>query len=205
MKTLIGLVHGLPPELFNDIRDLVFTPDEKRVFINEHYTPPSLLQVSSYTRRQYAERYYGGATEFVPSSAKILAKFLKCLPEAHRGLIQHVCLLVRLHTGEIGPKDLQYLPPATPAHYLERWLQMRQRLCLQYFGASLNDDGAGDLVRSRAVRFAFDRALDGDFENCLRACVGLKKGWKRMITDYKKEIDSRCESILDGLIIPFGF
>jgi hypothetical protein len=58
MASLVKLVQGLPPELFNNIKDLTFTATKGVVAVDRDYKPPTSLQVSKATREQYAISYY---------------------------------------------------------------------------------------------------------------------------------------------------
>lgn len=187
METLISLIHGLPPELFNGIRDLVFTSNEKKVIINEEYTPSNLLQVSSHTRQQYAYQFYGGETEFVPSCPDTLARFLKSLTKAHRGLIQHISLQVSLHAGEVGSNCRRDYEMGKLAFSRESWLKRCEKACLQYLVSSLNRGDRSGV--GQALRFTYDDTLDGDHEKQLRAWVGLGNGWRKMIKEYKDQVN----------------
>lgn len=48
--TLIERLHALPPELYNEIYELTFTPTSTDIYVDEGYKPPATLQVDRATR-----------------------------------------------------------------------------------------------------------------------------------------------------------
>lgn len=66
-------VLSLPQELFNEIRDLTFTPDfETTRCIDDNYNPPSILQVDTTSRLRLQPVFYGNTVFTFPND---LAKF----------------------------------------------------------------------------------------------------------------------------------
>lgn len=100
MDDLTWRMHDLPAELFNDIKDLVFSLDTDTVHINLDYKPPALLQVNRATREQFATAYYGKTTFYLydgrqtqverPEQLKNFAKWAKTLSGHRRHLIAQV-------------------------------------------------------------------------------------------------------------------
>lgn len=93
MDRLIDEVHNLPPEIFNQIKNLVFTPTQSVVMIDEAYKPPSSLQVSKATRRQYAWKYLSGTTTFNCADPFLLCKYISSLTKVHRYIMHSITLI----------------------------------------------------------------------------------------------------------------
>lgn len=100
MATLIELVHGLSPELFDNIKDLVFTPTEDTTTIDENYKPSICLQLSAATREQYANRFYAKTTFQFYRKSTLLLYFFSLSP-SHHGLIEPVRLMIENPDGPI--------------------------------------------------------------------------------------------------------
>lgn len=186
METLIDLVHGLPPELFNNIQDLVFTCNEEEIKINEEYMPPSQLRVSSSTRQQYANRFYGGGTRFVFEDPWALAKFFHSLPENHIGLIRPIQLPVALETGIVDPCDQRRFKKLVSRRDPKQALKRQENHLLGHFLRALKDDGI--LIRASAVHFTYNAVIERDYETCLRAWAGLMNEWEIMIRHYRDDV-----------------
>lgn len=113
-NNLLHLVDTLPAELYNQIRELVFTPlATKRRFIDESYKPHSCIQVSRATRSHFAKSYYGdGAVFFVPRDLAV--KWASSLPKEHLHQIGDIRLQhdptdfreFRLHLYELETRDM---------------------------------------------------------------------------------------------------
>ena len=96
MASLDELIHRLPPELFDQIKDHVFTARPSTVVIDYEYDPPHLLQVSQATREQYAKSYYASGTAFEFLHLDGLLKFIRSLTKTHCHLIECVKLVIVL-------------------------------------------------------------------------------------------------------------
>lgn len=83
MEDLATRVQDLPVELYNDILDLMLTPDAKFVTIKDDYEPPTQLQISRATRERFAVRYYSPPIAFAYYSTLWLCRWLKSLPKEH--------------------------------------------------------------------------------------------------------------------------
>lgn len=51
MPTFDERVQALPPELYQEIYDLTFTPTSTEVFVTKEYQPPALLRINQATRK----------------------------------------------------------------------------------------------------------------------------------------------------------
>lgn len=93
---LIARVHNLPPELFNEIQDLVFTPDTDTVNITRDYKPPPQLRFSRVTRAAFAAKYFSQSTTFTStlSRKQQVRGWLHSLAIEHRNLIDKVQLAI---------------------------------------------------------------------------------------------------------------
>lgn len=101
-------LNNLPRELFDEIKNLVFTagPCAARL-VRLNTKPPSRLRVSRATRKQFARSYFGGTRQFEVQGPRIegmhekemqrladfLLRWLTCIDPEHRGLIQEVMLV----------------------------------------------------------------------------------------------------------------
>ena len=103
MATLHERVQKLPPELFNEIKDIVFSSTANRVMIDESYTPPTTLHVSNETRKQFAEMFYGSGTTFVFCQPSAFQRWLKSLGHEHLQMIQAIEIQIRLPRYSDGP------------------------------------------------------------------------------------------------------
>lgn len=65
MDELAQRVQNLPPELFNNVYELVFTANPATIEITDEYQPPHLLRVSKHSRKMFARSYYGKGTVFL--------------------------------------------------------------------------------------------------------------------------------------------
>lgn len=84
-------IHNLPAELFNDIRDVVLTPDTEAIHITQVYKPPFEMMVSRATREQFAAKYYGNTTFCLTDGKECMfVEFLASIPLHHRLLIARV-------------------------------------------------------------------------------------------------------------------
>jgi hypothetical protein len=52
-------LQSLPQELFDEIFKLTFTHNADQIFLTKDYRPPSQLQVSHQTRKDFIRSYYG--------------------------------------------------------------------------------------------------------------------------------------------------
>lgn len=99
MDDFISKVHGLAPELFLQIRDLVTAVEPNLVVeITPSYRPPVALQLDRAIRKQAARQYYGRGTIFRTDmgNRELLLKWLASVPTCFRLLIErvevgHVC------------------------------------------------------------------------------------------------------------------
>lgn len=96
MPSLQELVHALPPELFDYVKDLVLAPEktETLTITQRHYKPSKLLQLSTATRTQYAEKLYSPSTVLQFEDLATLCKWLGSLTKSHRRLIHHIRMIV---------------------------------------------------------------------------------------------------------------
>lgn len=92
-SNLIERVHALPAELFNQIRDEVFTPKPCTVRIDAKYKPPSSLQVDKASRRRYTLKYYGGVVKFTCANPDLLLRYLASLTKAQRRFLHSISLI----------------------------------------------------------------------------------------------------------------
>ncbi|KAK4494794.1 hypothetical protein PRZ48_014150 [Zasmidium cellare] len=85
-------MHALPPELFDIIHDLVFTPtSQPLIWIDSGYKPPFQLHVSRSARETFATQYYSTNTfAYDDIDIHLFAKFLKSLPTHHRLAIRFI-------------------------------------------------------------------------------------------------------------------
>lgn len=89
--TLASLVQSLPPELYNEIFDLTFAPAPGIQHIRKGYKPPSCLQVSRSTRRNYVVSHYTRSTFYM--TKEDCAKWLASLPDNHIDLLTEIRIL----------------------------------------------------------------------------------------------------------------
>lgn len=85
-------IHNLPPEIFNQIFELVFTPEPGPITIDRTYRPPVQMRVSRALRTQYAADYYSPDRTFTAcrlSNGEIF-RWLQSLPVAHRDRIYKI-------------------------------------------------------------------------------------------------------------------
>lgn len=116
----VELVHSLPPELFNNSRDMVFyeEPSDKR--ITKYTRPPPQLGVNRAIRATFAMTYYGsGSTfRFKPDLKRTLCKWLIFLAPEHRALIGWHCLLYYMVDKNVPVHDSrQRLLKVAEDHY----------------------------------------------------------------------------------------
>ena len=105
-------VQGLPPELFNEIYSLVFTPPPSgsAIRIHSNYKVPFQLQVSKRHSSEFATTYYG-TNVFYFNSYNLMCKRLPTLSKSpHMPLKQIVYTGKDVHTGRYRnsniPQDL---------------------------------------------------------------------------------------------------
>lgn len=101
MDRLIKRVRDLPRETFDQIQDLVFTPTQSVVMIDEAYKPPSSLHVAKATRRQYGWKYYSGVVQFRCTDPALLCKYLSSLTKVYRSIMYSITLLAAIPIGPI--------------------------------------------------------------------------------------------------------
>ncbi|KAF2482972.1 Smg-4/UPF3 family-domain-containing protein [Neohortaea acidophila] len=95
-KTLKKWMQSLPQELFDKIYDLTFKLPAPGVReIDEEYTPPVMLQISTETRDAFAKAYYGNGSQFRVKQA-IAKKWLTSLLHRPTDLTLILKLVVRL-------------------------------------------------------------------------------------------------------------
>ena len=89
-------MHELPPELFDRIKDLVFTPSSHVCPVEKGlYYPPAQLQVDSTTRESFAAKWYGGKDFIIPSelnSDNSCKQWLASLTRSHQEMIGTIYL-----------------------------------------------------------------------------------------------------------------
>lgn len=85
-------VQSLPPELFDEIYALTFTPTSDTVVITKKYRPPKLLQVDRASRNLFAEHYYA-QTKFTATDMDVVVHWLRSLRDEHLKLLTDVRLL----------------------------------------------------------------------------------------------------------------
>lgn len=105
-------IQSLPPELFNLVRNYVFTAVQGEIVnvnkgYNKDYKPPSSLQVSKATRRQFSRSYYGRGPIFECEDFNLLCKYLASLTPLHRGLLQRMRIMTSIPalTVEVSRKE----------------------------------------------------------------------------------------------------
>lgn len=79
---LTALLRTLPQELFDAVREFVFTADPGERVVEEDYKPPAQLQVDRSTRARFAEAYYGDGAVFC-FPAGLERAWLNAIPNAH--------------------------------------------------------------------------------------------------------------------------
>lgn len=132
-------MHNLPTELFNDIYDLVMTPDETEIKLDRKYKPPKQLQIDRLARKQFGEKYYSLTHFTVPwLNPGRLVSWLTGLSEEHRAAVR--CINVSRVI------DLS-LPAGSPELAAARWkLRMTARLCRSVLRTCAKELGAGEKV-----------------------------------------------------------
>lgn len=88
-NTLVQRVHNLPPELFNIVQDLTFTPDAPVVELNDSYQTPRLLAIDQSSRNLFAQRYYG-ETIFTWTDLRQIVDWIRKIPPSHRAMIKRL-------------------------------------------------------------------------------------------------------------------
>ena len=89
------LIQDLPPELFNEIKNFVFTTTTRRVIIDEKYTPPTSLHVDKNTRSRFAELFYGSGTIYQFRQPYVLYRWLRSLSHDHLDMVEAMELHVK--------------------------------------------------------------------------------------------------------------
>ncbi|GIZ41631.1 hypothetical protein CKM354_000493000 [Cercospora kikuchii] len=132
-------MHNLPTELFNDIYDLVMTPDETEVKLDRKYKPPIQLQIDRLCRKRFSEKYYKLTHFTVPwLNPGRLVSWLTRLTEEHRASVR--CINVSRVI------DLS-LKAGSPELTAMRWkLRMTARLCRSVLRGCARELGAGEKV-----------------------------------------------------------
>lgn len=83
-------VQTLPPEIYNMIYGLTFSPNDCEVVtIDDDYEPPIVLEIDQKSRHLFAERYYGCAI-FRVAGFTYLKHWLSCLSQEHRSMLRCV-------------------------------------------------------------------------------------------------------------------
>lgn len=130
MDNLTVSLQALPPEIFNIILDLTFTPDHtepvlvkcemytghdgpgdnadwtltpssnERV-VDSTYKPPKFLHINDATRQHFAQNYYGNGSIFY-IVAKHIESFLLSLPLEHAELIRDIRSLEERDLSELS-------------------------------------------------------------------------------------------------------
>lgn len=84
----------MPPEMFDHIKNFVFTAACSAVTVDTSYKPPHLLSISKATRKQYAESYYSEGTDFRFPDPKLLLKYLTSIQKRHQKLIKAIEFII---------------------------------------------------------------------------------------------------------------
>lgn len=171
MASLAELLQGLPPELFDIIKDFTFTATQKAVVVDQNYKPPTSLQVSRATREQYAESYYSHATTFEFTETKPFAKCFSKLSDAHCKLISKVWVTVPPRSGHIDEHTRAMFALSTTRHLgrVER-LESEVRLLL---AASGKLPWLKHLLRMNGLEFVYSSTEYARTERVFRIMVGL--------------------------------
>lgn len=92
---LIERTQSLPPELFNNFRDMVFSVEPSTKVIARTTRPPVQLAVDRATRAAFAKDYFGNGSRsrFEPGARRVLRRWLVSLAKEHLALIESRCLL----------------------------------------------------------------------------------------------------------------
>jgi hypothetical protein len=104
-------VQALPPELFNEIRDLVLTCplSENEISINKKYRLPAQFHVSKELRRRFSKAFFETFTFSFPDGLT-LVKWLLSLERPHRNMIRGLYLVVEEYVlRDWEMVDWQYL------------------------------------------------------------------------------------------------
>lgn len=106
---LAQLVQDLPPELYNEIHELVSSMSvEHNRIINKHYRPPVQLHVNHATRDAFAESFYGGRFTVHKSAA---IEWARSIPTKHIHMIPAFYFAHDTSDGvtSSGPYDTLYV------------------------------------------------------------------------------------------------
>ena len=203
MASLVELVQGLPPELFDIIKDLTFTATKRVVVIDKDYKPPTSLQVSKATREQYAESYYGYATTFEVTEVTELAPFFKyfsSITNGHRQLVSSVRLkIVRPTDNKEEAIYVKLVSNRVVNIGIPRYIQRKEGLvktCIaRYPGWRKSLSGEWAPLRMEAVEFAYSPADNadggGEREWKIRTWLGLKHWFKMIMHENRKYLRAR--------------
>lgn len=103
-ERLAQLIQALPTELFDTTFDFTFTAGEEIVMIDQHYTPPQLLQVNRESRELFATSYYETCT-FVGQSSKLqyMTMWMHSLTDEHIGSFRAVRYRVEVELWQSAP------------------------------------------------------------------------------------------------------
>ena len=93
-KDLTEAVQDLPPELFNEIYQLVFFTNDERIDVGPEYKRPSHLQVSKDTREKFSKPYFTNTT-FIFRHRLWLSKWLRSLKRKELRWLKSLRLITR--------------------------------------------------------------------------------------------------------------
>lgn len=109
MDNLPALVQALPPELYNEIFELTFTPPSEVYKMSKDYLRPSCLQVNRASRARFAASYYGKAAIFTfdkNDNYRMLVKSLESIPQEHLEAITDIRIQTSsIHQAPISPTE----------------------------------------------------------------------------------------------------
>lgn len=85
-------VQSLPPELYSQIYDEVFTAPCTVIEINPAYEAPKFLSISRHSRKHFAHSYYGNSLFFFQydPTPQLLWKWFVALSKSHLALLRQV-------------------------------------------------------------------------------------------------------------------
>lgn len=110
----IASMHALPTELFDQIKDLVFTPSDFVCPIEkESFRLPAQLQVDHATRESFAAKWYGHKTFIVDSEIHgdtTCRQWLESLTPQHQAQINTIWLDGRMLRDGIAQGTLLSIP-----------------------------------------------------------------------------------------------
>ena len=159
MPELHERVQALPPEIFDRIKDLIFTFNSTKVTVDEHYKPPTQLRISKGTRLLFADAYYG-STVFEFKQPSIFYKWLDNLSKAHLNMIRvmelqvHVPRKEGMPGGPLGQTEREQVQTSDTWEWCSYWVS---EIIKSKISRSTN---AKDVARTKLVVVDSEHAAD---------------------------------------------